>query len=176
MNYKKLNQISKLSQLPIPRVDQVRDSLGSGRVFSLFDLVSSWHQIKAHKDTVPLIAFCTPTGLFEWIVMPQGSSASPGWFVRVINEVINDFKQVAAYLADVIVFDSDPIAHVQTIRSLFERLRKHNLKLSPSKGRLGATDANFLGHSISPAGLRPNAEKMSAWINMPMPTDVKSVH
>ena len=65
VNYKKLNQTSKLSQLPIPRVDQVLDSLGSGRVFYLFDLVSSFHQITAHKDTVPLTAFCTPTGLYE---------------------------------------------------------------------------------------------------------------
>ena len=40
---------------------------------------------------------------------------------------------------------------------------------------MGATDAIFLGHSISPAGLRPNAEKASALINMPMPTDVKQV-
>ena len=37
VHYKKLNQISKLSQLPIPRVDQVLGSLGKGRVFSLFD-------------------------------------------------------------------------------------------------------------------------------------------
>ena len=74
------------------------------------------------------------------------------------------------------MFDSDPITHAQTIRSLFERLRKHNLKLSASsKARLGATEANFLGHSISPAGLRPNAEKVSALINMPIPTDVKRV-
>ena len=107
--------------------------------------------------------------------MPQGSSASPGWCVKVINEVIKGLKQVAAYLDDVIVFDSDPIAHVQTIRSLFERLREHNLKLSPSKARLGATDANFLGHSISPVGLCPNAEKLSALINMPMPTNVEQV-
>ena len=64
---------------------------------------------------------------------------------------------------------------IQTIRFLFERLREHNLELSPSKARLGATDANFLGHSISPAGLRPNAEKVSALINMPMPMDVKQV-
>ena len=28
VKYKKLNQISKLNQLPIPRVDQVLDSLG----------------------------------------------------------------------------------------------------------------------------------------------------
>ena len=76
VNYKKLNQISKLSQLPIPRVDQVLDSLGSCRM--LFDSVASFHQIPAHKDTVPLTAFCTPTGLYEWLVMLEGSSASPG--------------------------------------------------------------------------------------------------
>ena len=136
--------------MPIPRVDQV-------------------------LDTVPLTAFCTPTGLYEWLVMPQGSSASPGWFVKVINEVIKGLAQVAAYLDDVIVFDSDPTAHVRTIRALFERLRKHNLKLSPSKAHLGATDANFLGHSISPAGIRPNAEKVSALMKMPMPKNLKQV-
>ena len=87
VNYKKLDQISSLSQLPIPRVDQILDSLSKGRVFSLFDLLSSFHQITAHKNTVPLTAFCTPTGLDEWLVMPQGSSALPGWFVKVINEV-----------------------------------------------------------------------------------------
>ena len=175
VNYKKLNQISKLSQLLIPRVDQVLDSLGSGRVFSLFYLVSSFHQITAHKDTVPLPAFCTPTGLYEWLVMPQGSSDSPGWFVKVINEVIKGLKQVAAYLDGVIFFDSDTVVHVRTTRPLFERLRKHKIKLSPSNARLGATDANFPGHSISPAGLRPNAEKVSTLTNMPMPPDVKKV-
>ena len=82
---------------------------------------------------------------------------------------------MAAYLDDVIVFDSNPVGHVQTIRSLFERLRKYNLKFSPSKSRLGATDENFLGHPTSPAELRPNAEKVSALVNMPMPTDVKQV-
>ena len=65
VNYKKLNKISKLSQLPIPRVNQILDSLGSGLGISLFDLVSSSHQMKTHKDTVPLTAFSTPTGLYE---------------------------------------------------------------------------------------------------------------
>ena len=80
-----------------------------------------------------------------------------------------------AYLEDVIVFDSDPSTYVKTIRALFERLRKHNLKLSPSKARLGATDADFLSHSISPAGVRPNAEKLSALTLMPMPRDLKQL-
>ena len=87
VNCKKLSQISTLSQLPTPRVDQVLDSLGKERVFSLFDLVSSFHQITVHKDAVPLTVFCTPTSLYELLVMPRVSSASPGWFVNVINEV-----------------------------------------------------------------------------------------
>ena len=154
---------------------QVLDSLGSGWVFSLFDLVSSLHQMEAHKDTVPLTAFCTPSGLYVWLVMPQDSSDLPGRFVKVINEAIKDLKQVVAHLDDVIVFDSDPIAHVQRIRSLFECLPKHNLKLSPPKARLSATDANFLGHSISTPALHPKAEKTSALVNTPMSTDVKQV-
>ena len=81
---------------------------------------------------------------------------------------------MAAYLDDVIVFYSDPVAHVRTILSLFERLRKQNLKLSP-EGTIGCHRCEFLGHSISPAGLRPNAEKLSALTNMPMLTDVKQV-
>ena len=78
VNYKNLNKISSLSQLSIPRVDQVLDYLGKGRVFSLFDWVPSFHPI-VHKDTVTLTAFCTPTGLYEWLIIPQGNSASPEW-------------------------------------------------------------------------------------------------
>ena len=133
----------------------------------MFDLVSLFHQITIDKDTVSLTAFCTPTLLFEWLVMPQGSNAPPGWFVKVINEVIKDLDRVEAYL-DVIVYDPDPAAHVANISSLFERLRKHNLKLSSSKAKLGATDANFRVQTISSSGVSPIADKVDALTKMPM--------
>ena len=79
-------------------------------------------------------------------------------FVKVINEVIKGLELVVAYLDNVIVFDSDSAAYVERMRALFERLRKQSLKLSPSEACLAVTDADFLGHSISPAGVRPNAE------------------
>ena len=75
--------------------------------------------------------------------MPQGGSALAGWFVKAINEVTKGLGHVAVYLDDVIVFNSDPTAHVDNIRTLFERLRKDNFKLFPSKACLGATDAKL---------------------------------
>ena len=143
MNYKKLNAISSLGQLPIPSVDEILYSLGKGRIFSLF--VSSFHQITIDKDTIPLTTFGTPERLFELLVMPQGSSAAPGWFVKVINEVIKGLERVAAYLDDIIVYDTDSTAHTANIRVLFRRLRLHNLTLSSAKTRIGATKADLLG-------------------------------
>ena len=54
----------------------------------------SFHQITIDKDITPLIAFCIPTRLFEWLVMPQGTSTAPGWFVKVSTEVIKEFERV----------------------------------------------------------------------------------
>ena len=67
---------------------------------------------------------------------------------------------VAAYLDDVIVFDADPSLHVANMKEFFLPLRTHNLKLSASRATVGATDADFLGHTISPAGIMPNAKKV----------------
>ena len=117
---KKLYQISVL----VPRVDQVLDSLSKEQVFSLFNLVSSFHPVAVHEDIAPFTVFSTPTALYQWFVMPESiSSPSPGWFIKVINKVIKGLEQVAVYLDNVVVLFSDPAAHAETIRSLFERLQ-----------------------------------------------------
>lgn len=108
-NYKKLNQIGSLNQLSISRVDQIQ-------VISLLALVSSFHQTTAYKDTVPLVKVFTPAGLYKWLVLPQSSRASPEPVRQGDRRGIKGLKQVATYLDDVIVFDSDPTARVKTIR------------------------------------------------------------
>ena len=86
----------------------------------------------------------------------MGASQSAGWFVKVINEVIADLQGVDAYLDDVVKYDDNPEEHVRSMRAFFERLRRHDLKLSPSKATIGTTKAEFLGHTICPDGVLPN--------------------
>ncbi|CAB1119842.1 unnamed protein product [Ectocarpus sp. CCAP 1310/34] len=136
---------------------------------------SSFHQITVHRDTILLTAFVTSSRLFECLKMPQGSSAAPGWFCKVVNEVIKSLHGVASYFDDLIVFDDNPASHVDTMRALFERLRTHNLKLTLPKATIGGTEADFLGHTISPDGIRPNGVKVAALTTMPTPKDVKQL-
>ena len=46
VNYQKLNKVTEIPQVAIPRVDEVLDTLGGGSVFSVFDLFSGFTQLK----------------------------------------------------------------------------------------------------------------------------------
>ena len=85
VNYKKLNKVSSLSQLPIPRVDQVLEYSGKERVFLLFDLVSLFYWITAHRYTAPFTAFFTPTGLYDGPSCSREAVLHPGGSSRLDN-------------------------------------------------------------------------------------------
>ena len=131
VNYKKLNKVTEIPQIAIPRVDEVLDTLGGGSVFWVFDLFSGFTQLTIHPNTIPLTAFCAPNGLYEWLRMPQGAAGSPAWFVSVMRLVTDGLDNIRLYLDDAIGSDTSPMAHVATLAACFARLL-HNLKLSPN--------------------------------------------
>lgn len=65
VNYRKLNKLCALSQLPIPRVDDTLDKLLKRKIYCLFDMKFSFHQITVQRDTIPLTALVTPSGRFR---------------------------------------------------------------------------------------------------------------
>ena len=175
VNYQKLNKVTEIPQITIPRVDEVLDTLGGGSVFSVFDLFSGFTHLTIHPDTIPLTAFCTPNGLYEWLRMPQGASGAPAWFISVMRLFTAGLDNIRMYLDDAIGSDDCPLHHVTTLAAFFARLRLHQLKLSPDKSRIGAARLDFLGHIISKDGVRPNDDRVAALTRMPMPTDIKQL-
>ena len=150
------------------------DTLGGSPVFSVFDLLSGFTQLTIHPDTIPLTAFCTPNGLYEWLRMPPGAAGAPAWFVSVMRLVTAGLDNILMYL-DAIGPDDCPLHHVATLATFFARLRLHKLKLSPDKSRIGAARVVFLGHVILADGVRPNDARIAALARMLMPTDIKQL-
>ena len=170
-----MNKVTEIPQIAIPRVDEVLDTFGGGSVFSVFGLFSGFAQLTIHPDTIPLTAFCTPNGLYEWLRMPQGTAGAPSWFVSVMRLVTAGLDNIRMYLDDAIGSDDSPIHHVATLATFFARLRLHSLKLSPNKSRIGAARVDFQGHVNSADGVRPNDDRVAALTRMPMPTDIKQL-
>ena len=115
-DYRRLNEATVFPQTPIPRIDELLDTLGSASFFSSFDMMSGFHQIMIGENSVPLTAFCTTSGLYEFLVMPMGTSGSPGHFQRVMQQVTADLAHfVTIYIDDVLVRSNDESSMVDYI-------------------------------------------------------------
>lgn len=53
-----------------PRMNEIIDSLGKGKLFSTFHIQSGCHQLVMDLDFIEVTAFCNPSGLYEWLVTP----------------------------------------------------------------------------------------------------------
>ena len=109
VNYRKLNKVTKIPQIAIPRVDEVLDTLDGGSACTVFDLFSGFTPLTIHPDTIPLTEFCTPNGLCKWLRMPQAAAGTPAWFVSVMRLATSGLDNIRTYLDDAIRSADSPI-------------------------------------------------------------------
>ena len=129
------------------------DQLGKSKYYTTLDLAAGYWQIKVHA------AFATHQGLFEFQVMPFGVMNAPAVFQRLIQRVLSGLQFASVYLDDVIETLEEHVSHLRTI---FERLRKANLKLNPAKCKFVCNEVEYLGHLITPTGLKPSERNLAA--------------
>ena len=61
------------------------------------------------------------------------------------------------------------------MRKFFERLRKYNMRLNPSKCAFGVTSDKVLGYVISSRGIEIDPTKIKEIMSMPPPKTEKPV-
>ena len=93
MDYRKLNQASKFDAYPMPRIDEVLESVGSAQFISTLDLTREYWQIPMAKQSQEKTVFTTPYGLFEFCVMPFGLHNAPATFQRMMDEILRDCRE-----------------------------------------------------------------------------------
>ena len=65
--------------------DNILDSLGSTKYFSVFDLATGFHHIKMDPKDSHKTAFSTPKGHYEFDRMPFGLKTAPATFQRLMD-------------------------------------------------------------------------------------------
>lgn len=72
IDYRRLNQVTENDAYPLPRIDDLLTAIGHAKVFSSIDLKNGFHQIRMRHEDKFKTAFITPSGLFQFNVMPFG--------------------------------------------------------------------------------------------------------
>ena len=65
--------------------------------------------------------------------------------------------------------------HLREVGRVLHHLREAGLRLKPAKCVFATSKVEYLGFTISAAGVQPNNNKVKAILEFPKPTDSKSV-
>ena len=177
VDYRKLNLVTKQDAHPLPRVDDLLDSLNGYKMFSTLDLRSGYWQLSMHPDDREKTAFITHNGLYEFLRMPYGLSTAPATFSRAIDIVLSGltYEMCLCYFDDVIIFSKNMEDHCHRLQSVLQRFRYHNLRVKASKCSFGADRVTYLGHVVSSQGVHTDPSKTKRVEELSAPSNVDSL-
>ena len=177
VDYRGLNKQNEKTSWPLPRINDVIDSLDRNIYFSNIDLTSGYFQMTLEEESQNLTAFITPIGLYKWKRLPMGLTSAQGVFQNLMELILAalSYEVALIYLDDIIIFGKSFQEHLSRLELVLCRIKEAGLKIKGSKCRVFQKSIHFLGHIISKDGVEVDPDKVSAVANMKPPSNLKEL-
>ncbi|RDX70210.1 Retrovirus-related Pol polyprotein from transposon 17.6, partial [Mucuna pruriens] len=176
-DYTDLNKACPKDSYPLPGIDRLVDSVAGFSFLSFMDAYSGYNQIRMHPLDEEKTAFITDEGAICYQVMPFGLKNAGATYQCMMDKIFKEMlgKDVEVYVDDMVAKSQSMEEHCGALGRIFEVLRKHRLRLNPSKCSFGVRAGKFLGFMLTERGIEANPEKCQAVANVRSPRNVKEV-
>ena len=177
IDYRGLNSITIRNTYPLPLIDAAFVPLQGASIFTTLDLRNAYHLVRIREGDEWKTAFNTPSGHYEYLVMPFGLCNAPAVFQALVNDALRDMlgRFVFVYLDDILIYSRSLKEHQEHVRTVLQRLLENKLFVKTEKCSFHASSTSFLGFIISQGELRMDPAKVSAVADWPTPTNRKQL-
>jgi hypothetical protein len=88
---------------------------------------------------------------------------------RTLMNVFRDILDICIiiYMDDILVYSKTPEQYEQHLRQVLQRLREHQLYARPTKYILFTDTIDYLGHLVTPEGIKPNPALVEPIVKYP---------
>jgi len=124
------------------------------------------------------VAFITPEGSFEPMVMFFGLTNLPATFQEMMNELLRNLintGKVAAFIDDVIVGIEDKAGYDELVAEIIKKLEENDLYVKLEKCKWKVREVRFLGVVIGQDKIKMKEEKVKGVLDWPTLKCVKDV-
>ena len=120
-------------------------------------------------------AFVTPFGLYQYMVLSFGLMNVQATFQPLINRIIQDLPNTAAYLDDVVVWSDTWEEHRERLHPLLGRLQDAGMTINLAKSKFARATATYLRHQVGQGTVRPKSANIETIRSHPTPHNRKSL-
>jgi hypothetical protein len=129
IGFRKLNKHVVTDPYPLPRIQQILETLGAAIIFTALDLLHGFYNLEIAEEDRGKTAFSTFEGHYQFIRLPMGLKNSPSVFQRLMQIVLSGCLGHYAfiYIDDILVFSKTPKKHLKHLEDILQRLDKAGL-------------------------------------------------
>ena len=153
---------------PVSTLSDAAQHMAGKKLFCKLDCSQAYHCLQmADYQSIQMLAFNFASRTFAYRRLAQGLSRSLSAFSSFMRDYLDKAikaDQCAQYVDDIGIAANDTKQLCTNIRTVFECIRNAGLKLSMSKCHFGVKQIDFLGRTITPDGVAPQADKVKDFL------------
>ena len=153
---------------PVSTLSDAAQHMAGKKIFCKLDCSQAYHCLQmADYQSIQMLAFNFASRTFAYRRLAQGLSRSLSAFSSFMREYLDraiKADQCAQYVDDIGIAANDTRQLCINIKTVFECIRNAGLKLSMSKCHFGVKQVDFLGRTITPDGVAPQADKVKDFL------------
>lgn len=172
-DYCNVNKITKADLLPLPRVEDCVDRVGSANFVSKLDLLKGYWQV----PLTPRASEICDTRSFHAV---QGFSIWDAKCPHYISTSDAEGPGVGVtdcevYIDDIVVYTRTWEEHVKTLESVFSKLAAASLTLNAAKCEFGKAVVTYLGKRVGQGYVKPVVAKVEPILQFPTPSNKREL-
>ena len=176
LDARQLNQYLLADHESPPGIEEIFQKCHGATYISNFDLLASFHQVPLSEDSKKYTAFVADNKVYEYNVVPFGTSTSSAALIRGLDLSIGELQDfIIIFVDDILCISESFEKHLEHLEKLFSKLIENNLTLSFKKSNFVCQEVQFLGHILSASGLKPVSDKIDIIKNYKRPENVKQL-
>ena len=170
-----INYFSFLEKYPVPTLKELLSKLSGWKKFTKIHLCQAYHQLEVTPESRKYTTINTHLGLYQYKRLTFGFISVVSIFQRTIENVLKDFPGCCVRIGDILISGETNDIHLENLHRVLQRLQECGLKLNPDKFTFMLDDVEYLGTTISAAGISPTAGKVQAIKDAAPPTSVSEL-
>jgi hypothetical protein len=176
-DFRELNKWVQRKQYPLPRIQDIFQRRRGYKFFTKIDITGAYYSYELDEESSWLCVLVTPFGKYRRKRAPQGLTQSPDWAQGAIEEVLKDllYDCVEAFIDDVGIFSNDWDHHIRHIDEVLSRLEANGYTVNPAKCEWGVRETDWLGHWLTPEGIKPWKKKIDGILALDKPKTLKQL-